>query len=50
MEQDAETIWKTERDSNNLIGKRNNKELLDQAAVMEMFARLAMVNDTTKNK
>ena len=45
MEQDAEAIWKTERDSNNLIGKRKNKELLDQAAVMELFARLAIVSD-----
>ncbi len=49
MEQDAEAIWTTERDSNNLIGKRKNKELLDQAAVMEMFARLAVLNDT-KNR
>ena len=48
MEQDAEAIWKTERDSNNLVGKRDNKELLDQAAVMEMFARLAIIN--SKNR
>jgi uncharacterized protein YyaL (SSP411 family) len=46
MEQDAEAIWKTERDSNNLVGKRKNKELLDQAAVMEMFARLAILKNT----
>jgi uncharacterized protein YyaL (SSP411 family) len=43
IEQDAEAIWKNERDENNLIGKRKNKELLDQAAVMEIFARLAMI-------
>ena len=48
MEQDAEAIWKTERDGNNLIGKRDTKELLDQAAVMEMFARLAIIN--SKNR
>ena len=49
MEQDAEAIWQNERDSNNLIGKKERKELLDQAAVMEIFARLAMVNDN-KNR
>jgi len=45
MEQDAEAIWQNERDNNNLIGKKDGKELLDQAAVMEMFARLAAISN-----
>lgn len=49
MEQDAEAIWLKERDSNNLIGKKERKELLDQAAVMEIFARLAALTGA-KNK
>lgn len=49
MEQDAEAIWQNERDSNNLIGKKERKELLDQAAVMEIFARLAAISSTDKN-
>lgn len=44
MEQDAEAIWQNERDNNNLVGKKESKELLDQAAVMEMFARLAAIS------
>lgn len=49
MQQDAQAIWQQERDNNNLVGKRERKELLDQAAVMEMFARLAAVsNDKSK--
>lgn len=40
----GEHIWEKERDPiNNLIGRNNIKELLDQAAVMEIYARLAMV-------
>jgi len=34
-----------EGDNNNLIGKKDGKELLDQAAVMEMFARLAAISN-----
>jgi hypothetical protein len=48
MEQDAEAIWQNERDSNDLIGKKERKELLDQAAVMEIFARLAAISSTDK--
>lgn len=46
MEQDAEAIWLSERDNNNLVGKKGSKELLDQAAVMEMFARLAALTES----
>jgi uncharacterized protein YyaL (SSP411 family) len=48
MEQDAESIWQNERDNNSLIGKKETKELLDQAAVMEIFARLAAITRTNK--
>ena len=37
---DAERIWKEERDNNNLIGTRKVKSLIDQAAMMELYARL----------
>ncbi|MDQ2752422.1 MAG: glycoside hydrolase family 76 protein [Bacteroidota bacterium] len=38
---DAERIWKEERDENNLLGKKKAKTLIDQAAMMETYARLA---------
>jgi len=37
---DAERIWKEERDETGLLGRKNVKSLIDQAAVMEMYARL----------
>ncbi|MCY7422658.1 MAG: glycoside hydrolase family 76 protein, partial [Chitinophagaceae bacterium] len=44
MQQYGETICQKERDTNELIGKHNRKELLDQAAVMEIFASLAQLS------
>ena len=44
FEQDVEAIWQSERDENNLVGKKQRKELLDQAAVLEILARLATLN------
>lgn len=39
---EAERIWNDERDANNLLGKRHKtKSLIDQAAMMEIYARLA---------
>lgn len=38
---DAERIWKEERDESNLLGPKSKKGLIDQAAMMEMYARLA---------
>ena len=38
---DAERVWKEERDDNNLLGTKPAKSLIDQAAVLEMYARLA---------
>ncbi|MEO8720157.1 MAG: glycoside hydrolase family 76 protein [Ginsengibacter sp.] len=42
---DADRIWEDERDENGLIGQKNKREsLIDQAAVIEMYARLASLN------
>ena len=38
---DAERIWKEERDENNLMGRKPEKSLIDQGAMLEMYARLA---------
>lgn len=40
---DAERIWKDERDANDLIGTKQNKTLLDQSAMLEIYARIAML-------
>ncbi|RFZ85071.1 glycoside hydrolase [Mucilaginibacter terrenus] len=37
---DAEHVWKEERDEQNMLGKRKIKSLIDQAAMMETYARL----------
>jgi DUF1680 family protein len=39
--EDAERIWNTERDENDLIGSHKAKSLIDQAAMLEIYARLA---------
>lgn len=43
MQQYGETIWQKQRDSKNIIGKPQSKELLAQGAVMEIFASLTQV-------
>ncbi len=40
---DADRIWNEERDKNNLLGRKKAKTLIDQAAMMEIYARLAML-------
>ena len=41
---EAERIWKDERDAKNLLGKRQKiKSLIDQAAMLEIYARLAIL-------
>lgn len=40
---DAQRIWKEERDENNLLGKKKPKTLIDQAAMLEVYARLAVL-------
>lgn len=37
---EAERIWKEERDASDLLGAKSKKGLIDQAAMMEMYARL----------
>lgn len=38
---DGEAIWQKEKDGAHLIGRHKKKNLLDQAAMMEIYARLA---------
>ncbi|GEO02712.1 alpha-1,6-mannanase [Adhaeribacter aerolatus] len=40
---DAERVWQQERDSKNLLGKKREKTLIDQAGMLEIYARLANV-------
>jgi len=42
--QDGEAIWNTELDSNNMVGSKHVKNLLDQAAMIEIYARLQQLN------
>ncbi len=42
---DADRIWNEERDADNLIGTKKNKTLLDQAAMLEIYARLAKLEN-----
>ncbi len=37
---DADAIWETEKDGQNIIGKNDKKQLLAQAAMLEMYCRL----------
>ena len=39
----ANRIWKEERDENNLLGRKKAKTLIDQAAMMEIYARLSVL-------
>ena len=38
---DAKRIWNDERDENDLLGEKKTKTLIDQAAMLEVYARLA---------
>lgn len=40
---DAERVWKEERDDENLLGRDHDKTLLLQAGMMEIYARLATI-------
>ncbi len=40
FEKDADEIWNTERDADNLLGTKKAKRLIDQAAMIEIYARL----------
>ncbi len=41
IKSDVENIWNKEKDSNHLLGKHKRKELISQAAMLEIYARLA---------
>lgn len=42
--QDADAIWNTERDTNNFVGTKLVKSLIDQAAMIEIYARLEEID------
>ena len=42
--QDADAIWTTERSGDNLVGKKSAKALIDQAAMIEIYARLQQLD------
>jgi len=46
---DADRVWQDERDSNNLLGKKEHKELIDQAGMLEIYARLALLDKQAKS-
>jgi uncharacterized protein YyaL (SSP411 family) len=43
FEQDANAIWEKERDANNLVGTKTEKRLIDQGAMIEIYAVLEQV-------
>jgi len=42
--QDADAIWTAERSADNLVGKKSAKALIDQAAMIEIYARLQQLD------
>ncbi len=43
FKQDADAIWQKERDNRNLVGTKTEKRLIDQGAMIEIYATLAQV-------
>jgi hypothetical protein len=42
---DANRVWKDEKNEEGLVGKKDRrKSLIDQAAMIEIYARLAQLN------
>jgi hypothetical protein len=41
--EDADRIWQQEKDENGLLGKKKSKTLIDQSAMIEVYARLLAV-------
>ena len=39
-QQDADAVFNTERDANNMVGTKPAKSLIDQAAMIEIYSRL----------
>jgi uncharacterized protein YyaL (SSP411 family) len=44
FEKEADAVWLKDKDSNSLLGKHERKELIFQAAMMEIYARLALLS------
>lgn len=40
---DAERVWQNEKDAKDLLGKKDIKSLIDQSAMLEIFARLQLL-------
>jgi hypothetical protein len=47
---DADDIWNNERDIHGLLGKRKYKTLIDQAGMLEMYARFQEFLGSGKNQ
>ena len=45
FEVDADSIWNNERDTGNLLGKGKARRLIDQAAMIEIYARLKRLSE-----
>jgi len=45
FEEDANNIWNTERGADNLLGKEPAKRLIDQGAMIEIYARLQQIRN-----
>ncbi len=43
---DADAIWNTERDVSNMVGPKPVKGLIDQAAMIEIYARLQQLKNS----
>jgi rhamnogalacturonyl hydrolase YesR len=41
--QDADAVWTSERDATNMVGPKPLKSLIDQSAMIEIYARLAQI-------
>ena len=50
FKQDADTVWKNERDAGNLLGIKTAKRLIDQAAMIEIYARLQELSIAKNHK
>jgi uncharacterized protein YyaL (SSP411 family) len=44
--EDADNIWKDERDTNNFLGTKPAKGLIDQAAMIEIYSRLQELKES----
>jgi uncharacterized protein YyaL (SSP411 family) len=47
---DAERVWQNEKDSKNLLGRKDTRSLIDQSAMLEIFARLQWLSFSLTNQ